>query len=258
MRTDRQLINRIDALLPQTQCAKCGYPGCRPYAKAVAAGAAHHLCAPGRQETADQLALLLNRPLLPLITALPEDTVRKVAFIREAECIGCVKCIRACPVDAIIGAPMQMHTVLTADCTGCDLCVPACPVDCIDMLPLTNQQTDPTAAPKARQRVQARNARLLRAKQQRTAIKIPLLPDNTNNNTAPPSTTADPLTTLRAAAAMMKKQHREALQAMTRAQRAGSTDIAAMQARVDTLQHKAALAQQRLASALAPHENDDN
>src|SRR5262245_2536537 len=114
------LADRIDALLPQTQCEKCGHPGCRPYAEAVAAGAAHNKCPPGRQQTADALAQLLGRPSLPL-DAGPEETLRKVAVIRESECIGCTKCLPACPVDAIVGAPLRMHTVIADRCTGCDL-----------------------------------------------------------------------------------------------------------------------------------------
>ncbi|MGM0831408.1 electron transport complex subunit RsxB [Halomonas qinghailakensis] len=130
---DNPLVEQIDALLPQTQCGQCGYPGCRPYAEAINQGDALNKCPPGGEATIHALADLLGREPVPLDgEAATEDTV---AFIREAECIGCTKCIQACPVDAIIGAAKQMHTVIEDECTGCDLCVAPCPVDCIDMLP---------------------------------------------------------------------------------------------------------------------------
>lgn len=130
---ENPLVEQIDALLPQTQCGQCGYPGCRPYAEAINQGDALNKCPPGGEATIHALADLLGREPVPLDgEAATEDTV---AFIREAECIGCTKCIQACPVDAIIGAAKQMHTVIEDECTGCDLCVAPCPVDCIDMLP---------------------------------------------------------------------------------------------------------------------------
>jgi electron transport complex protein RnfB len=129
------LIQRIDALLPQTQCGKCGHPGCRPYAESIVAGEAINKCPPGGDETIAGLAQLLNVPVLRL-DAGRGHAPAQVAFIREAECIGCTKCIQACPVDAIVGAAKLMHTVIVQECTGCDLCVAPCPVDCIDMLPL--------------------------------------------------------------------------------------------------------------------------
>ena len=126
-------IQAIDALLPQTQCGKCGHPGCKPYAEGIANGEAINKCPPGGDATIHALAQLLNVPELPLeLPAVPPQ----IAFIREAECIGCTKCIQACPVDAIVGAARQMHTVISSECTGCDLCVEPCPVDCIDMIPL--------------------------------------------------------------------------------------------------------------------------
>lgn len=129
------LIQQIDALLPQTQCGKCGHPGCKPYAKGIAQGEAINKCPPGGTETIAALANLLS------ITVIALDTERgnapaQVAYIREAECIGCTKCIQACPVDAILGAAKLMHTVIVDECTGCDLCVAPCPVDCIEMRPL--------------------------------------------------------------------------------------------------------------------------
>ena len=131
------IVDRIDALLPQTQCGQCGHPGCHPYAEAIAAGEAINHCVPGGQDTIDRLAELLGVDSIPLDAEYGvEQEVRKVAFIREAECIGCTKCIQACPVDAIIGAAKHTHTVITRECTGCDLCVEPCPVDCIDMVPV--------------------------------------------------------------------------------------------------------------------------
>jgi len=132
------LVEQIDALLPQTQCGQCGHPGCRPYAQAIAAGEAINRCPPGGQTTIDALAHLLGVEPMALDAEHGVETpVKTVAFIREAECIGCTKCIQACPVDAILGAAKLMHTVIASECTGCDLCVEPCPVDCIEMRPLT-------------------------------------------------------------------------------------------------------------------------
>ena len=130
-----EIVTQIDALLPQTQCGQCGYPGCKPYATAIANGDRINKCPPGGYDTVVKLAELMNVEPEPL-AATEEEQVKKVAFIREDECIGCTKCIQACPVDAIVGATRQMHTVLIDECTGCDLCVEPCPVDCIDMLPV--------------------------------------------------------------------------------------------------------------------------
>jgi electron transport complex protein RnfB len=125
------LADRIDALLPQTQCTRCGYPACRPYAEALADGSAElNLCQPGGAALVPQLADTLGRP--PLAPAHPEAALR-IAWIREADCIGCARCLPACPVDAILGARRLGHTVITGDCTGCELCLPACPVDCIEL-----------------------------------------------------------------------------------------------------------------------------
>lgn len=130
----QSLVERIDALLPQTQCGQCGHGGCRPYAQAIAAGEADiNRCPPGGARGIAALAELLDRPILPLDPDCGEEKPPQVAFIIEAECIGCTKCIQVCPVDAILGAPKLMHTILADPCTGCELCVPACPVDCIVM-----------------------------------------------------------------------------------------------------------------------------
>lgn len=133
----KQLVNKINHLLPQTQCGRCSYEGCLPYAKAIAQGEAINKCPPGGTETINRLSALLHELPQPLDPAHGKIASREVAVIREAECIGCTKCIRACPTDAILGGPKLMHTVIASECTGCDLCIEPCPVDCIDMLPVS-------------------------------------------------------------------------------------------------------------------------
>ncbi len=136
------LVDEIDGLLPQTQCGQCGYPGCRPYAEAIAEGDVINKCPPGGQGTVDALAGLLDIESMALDAEdAAAEPIKSIAYIREDECIGCTKCIQACPVDAILGAAKQMHTVITSECTGCDLCVEPCPVDCIDMLPIETTLT---------------------------------------------------------------------------------------------------------------------
>jgi len=135
------LVDKIDAVLPQTQCGQCGHPGCRPYAAALAEGSAEiNQCPPGGEAGMRALAELLGRDPLPLagLEAGAEEPVDKVAVVDEATCIGCTKCVQACPVDAIVGAPKQKHTVLEAYCTGCELCLPPiCPVpDCLTLRPV--------------------------------------------------------------------------------------------------------------------------
>ncbi len=132
------IVEQIDAILPQSQCGQCGYPGCRPYADAVGNnGETINKCAPGGEQTMLKLAELLNVEPQPLDGGAEVLTpVRTVAWIDEANCIGCTKCIQACPVDAIVGATRAMHTVLSDVCTGCDLCVAPCPTDCIEMRPV--------------------------------------------------------------------------------------------------------------------------
>jgi len=130
------LVERLDRLLPQTQCGQCGFDGCRPYAEAMARGEADvDRCPPGGDAGAHALARLLGRPALPYDRARGEHKPPAVAVVVEADCIGCTKCIQACPVDAIIGGAKHMHVVIDPLCTGCELCVPACPVDCIVMTP---------------------------------------------------------------------------------------------------------------------------
>jgi Na+-translocating ferredoxin:NAD+ oxidoreductase subunit B len=142
------LVDQIDALLPQTQCTRCGYPACRPYAEALAAGVADiNQCPPGGDITIRALACLLRRdekPLNPLNGSARPPTV---AYIDETRCIGCAKCLPACPVDAIVGAQRFMHTVIAERCTGCDLCLPPCPVDCIELRPALDMRGHPVSAP---------------------------------------------------------------------------------------------------------------
>jgi electron transport complex protein RnfB len=129
---EHSVAARIDALLPQTQCGQCGYPGCRPYADALARGEAGvDQCPPGGDATARALAALLGREPRPVDPRYGSVTTDQVAVIDEGRCIGCALCLPACPVDAIVGAPRFLHTVIAAQCTGCELCLPACPVDCI-------------------------------------------------------------------------------------------------------------------------------
>lgn len=166
-------IDRIDGLLPQTQCKRCGYDGCRPYAAAIAAGEADiNRCPPGGEATMQRLATHTGRPPRPIDPECGPIKPPLVALIREDECIGCARCIQACPVDAIVGAAKLMHTVIADECTGCELCIPACPVDCIDLptaAPGIGQvhwppQTpdDRARADRARRRFEARNQRLKR------------------------------------------------------------------------------------------------
>jgi electron transport complex protein RnfB len=128
------LVDQVDALLPQTQCGQCGFPGCKPYAESIVNGDAINKCPPGGESTIQALADLLDVEPEPLDAEHGVDQGKRVAIIREDECIGCTKCIQACPVDAILGAAKHMHTVIESECTGCDLCVEPCPVDCIDMV----------------------------------------------------------------------------------------------------------------------------
>jgi len=131
------IVDKIDSLLPQTQCGQCGFAGCRPYAEAIAEGDADiNKCPPGGEITMIALSELLGKDPVPLEDEEAADSPRAVAFIVEEECIGCTLCIQACPVDAILGAAKSMHTVISDECTGCKLCIPPCPVECIHMHPL--------------------------------------------------------------------------------------------------------------------------
>jgi len=136
------VARRIDAVLPQTQCRQCGYPGCAPYARAVARGEADiNQCPPGGEHTIAVMASLLGRDTKALDVSRGLPKTRALARIDESTCIGCTLCIQACPVDAIVGAAKLMHSVIEAECTGCELCIAPCPVDCIDMVPLVVEAT---------------------------------------------------------------------------------------------------------------------
>lgn len=163
------LRDTLDALLPQTQCGECGYPGCLPYANALVQGQAPiDRCIPGGVPTLRALAASLGVDPTPYETTLAEKTrPPSRVVIQESECIGCTKCIQACPVDAIMGSAGQMHVVIDVECTGCGLCVPACPVDCVEVVPLPELTFD---RDKARQRFQAKQVRLLKAEQERARL----------------------------------------------------------------------------------------
>ena len=189
----RSLADQIEDLLPQTQCTKCGYPACRPYAEAIAEGAANYnQCPPGGAEGIARLAALLGKPIIALNPVNGIERERPVAFIDEAACIGCTLCIQACPVDAIAGAAKQMHTVIPELCTGCDLCVAPCPVDCIAMIPITENKTGWHAwsadqADAARQRFHQRERRLRIEKEEqdaRLAAKAAAKLNEVNNESA--------------------------------------------------------------------------
>jgi Na+-translocating ferredoxin:NAD+ oxidoreductase subunit B len=151
---------RIDALLPQTQCTRCGYPGCKPYAEAIASGAAEiNQCPPGGSATIAALAALLKRPVQALNPVHGVESPPRVAWIDESRCIGCARCLAPCPVDAIVGAAKYMHTVIIDHCTGCELCLPPCPVDCIELRTGPEPAADQPA--QNRMRFEAHNARLL-------------------------------------------------------------------------------------------------
>jgi Na+-translocating ferredoxin:NAD+ oxidoreductase subunit B len=158
----RRLADRIDATLPQTQCTRCGYPACRPYAEAIALGEAQiNRCPPGGTGGIERIAALTGRdPILLDPACGAEKPVETVARVVEKDCIGCTKCIQACPVDAIIGAPSLMHSIIESECTGCELCIPPCPVDCIVMVPAPSAPPAFNRAVQFKARYDARNLRL--------------------------------------------------------------------------------------------------
>jgi electron transport complex protein RnfB len=173
-RAQTPLSQRIDAVLPQTQCTQCGYAGCMPYAEAVAANeAAINRCPPGGNRVIRKLSRITARPYIALDSRCGVHKPRQVARIDEARCIGCTLCIRACPVDAIVGAPKLMHTVIGAECTGCELCLPPCPVDCIALEPAPWKPVDillqrrSRAEARARSRFTSRLHRLERERHER-------------------------------------------------------------------------------------------
>ncbi|CAI8843426.1 Na+-translocating ferredoxin:NAD+ oxidoreductase subunit B [Pseudomonas sp. IT-P2] len=232
------LIQRIDALLPQTQCGKCGHPGCKPYAEGIANGEPINKCPPGGDETIAALAELLKIPVLELDISRGAAPPQ-VAYIREAECIGCTKCIQACPIDAIVGAAKLMHTVIIDECTGCDLCVAPCPVDCIEMHPLPlgtlpvvgglatsleEQQARAAKRDHARQRFERRNARLQREEQQKQAEREARAQRAAQVEVA--ATTLDPV---------------QAALERVRAQKAATADAALKKAKIDVAMSRAQL-----------------
>jgi len=172
--THGSLADRIDAVLPQTQCTRCGYPACRPYAEAIASGEADiNRCPPGGHAGIETLARLTGRPVSPLDPACGTEQPLRFAHIVAKDCIGCTKCIRACPVDAIIGGPQRLHAVLADRCTGCELCLAPCPVDCIAMLTWEPERTwTAQDAASARQRFGLRSLRAQRELQESNRHRI--------------------------------------------------------------------------------------
>lgn len=198
-RAAQRLVDAIDAALPQTQCTRCGEPDCRRYAETIAAGRAGiDRCPPGGEEGIVRLAAITGRPVVPLNPAHGAVGPLRLAVIDETGCIGCTLCIKACPVDCIVGAPKQMHTVIEAQCTGCELCLPACPVDCIALVDATPGRSGWAAwstaqADAARAAYAARNARRARTKQEhdeRLAAKAVHRPAQPGRETPPAA--ADP------------------------------------------------------------------
>ncbi|MCY1392463.1 Electron transport complex subunit RsxB [compost metagenome] len=265
------LIQRIDALLPQTQCGKCGHPGCKPYATGIANGEPINKCPPGGKETINALAQLLQVPVIDLDTSRGSAPAQ-IAYIREAECIGCTKCIQACPVDAIVGAAKLMHTVLIDECTGCDLCVAPCPVDCIELRPLplgsitpivgglastvSQLQARTVKRDHARQRFEQRNARLHREEQQKQADRLA----RAQRATATQEPANDPIkaalervTAQKAAAADTELKQAKIAVAMSRAQlnkslkAFGSPPTAEQHARLQVIAGELEQAEQQLA-----------
>ncbi len=167
---DTGLIDDIDALLPQTQCQKCGFKGCRPYAEAIVQGIADiNQCPPGGVAGIEKLAAMLGVATKPLSAKHGQEGPRLIAKIIEADCIGCTKCLPPCPVDAILGTSKHMHTVISSECTGCELCIAPCPVNCIIMVPAASPNWTETNAALSRQRYLAKNRRIEKLEAEKTA-----------------------------------------------------------------------------------------
>jgi Na+-translocating ferredoxin:NAD+ oxidoreductase subunit B len=216
---EERLIAKIDAVLPQTQCTKCGYTGCRPYAAAIALGEADiNQCPPGGDAGIHVLADLLKREYKPLNPVNGVEQPRMQAVIDEPICIGCTLCIQACPVDAIVGAAKQMHTVVAELCTGCDLCVAPCPVDCISMQPISAEEMQHDRNDQWREQHEFRLYRLEREKHEKNNKRKPAGTDApTSSATADVAQTsgallpADAKRALIAAAMERARQQREAI-----------------------------------------------
>lgn len=227
------LLDQIEAALPQTQCGKCQTLGCRPYAEAILAGTPINRCVPGGVETIADLAQLMGRPVIPLDPEYGmEPDTHRVAFIREDECIGCTKCIQACPVDAIVGAAKLMHTVITAECSGCDLCIPACPVDCIDVHhspKIVESDEKMRLKRQYKKRFEAREQRLYRIAESKKAHK--------EIRTAPVA--SKPAMSPLVAAALIRSQLKKAERQLLLAQEKGEA-ISALQSEILALQKELA------------------
>lgn len=194
-----KLIEAVNRLLPQTQCQRCEYDGCRPYAEAIVDGDAINKCPPGGDQTIKALADLLDRPAPALDRRHGEPGPRLAAFIREDECIGCTKCIQVCPTDAILGAAKHMHTVIESECTGCELCIAPCPVDCIDMIAPQHSDGVITAEQSAywQDRHEARQQRLqaqAAEREQRRRARLALQKDKQTDATTDKAAAAPGLT----------------------------------------------------------------
>lgn len=252
MNAQPTLINAIDALLPQTQCGKCGHPGCQPYAAGIAAGEAHNKCPPGGTATILELSVLLQRPALPLDSPYPVTPSQR-AVIREDECIGCTKCIQVCPTDAILGAAKLMHTVIESECSGCELCLAPCPVDCIDLVAVPEPVDHEAARQRARyyrRRFDARQARLQRERERLEAER------QRRQATAAPATAPTPDMTPTAGEPALKPLKIAAAMARVALQKAerqlAQYGTPALEAQVEQLREAALQAQQALAAAQQP------
>ncbi len=172
-RCDKHMLDQINALLPQTQCQRCGFLGCRPYAQAILEGTPHNQCPPGGARVIEALSALLKREVLPLNPIHGTEGPRFLAKIREIDCIGCTKCIQVCPVDAIVGSAKHMHTVIAHECTGCELCIPACPVDCIEWESAPDDLQPEALEPSQRQEREQYHRMRHEARQERLKTQTP-------------------------------------------------------------------------------------